>query len=227
MQVREVMTTEVVTATVDTPLPELIDLMVTRNVTGLPVVDADGHVAGVVTEADLLARQAFADAERPVLAALADFLRGGPTKGWINKAAGLTTGEIMSSPAHVATPGEPLRSAANRMLSLGVKRLPVVDRDGRLVGIVSRRDLLRLFHRSDDEIAAEIRRTLADPLRCPEEHGVTLTCVSSGVAYLGGWTSGADDETIIDHAVRNVPGVIDVRSGISPRVAATRAGAHR
>ena len=216
MLVRDVMTRNVVTATLETPLPQLIDTMVERDVTGLPVLDTDGHIVGVVTEADLVAHQAYPDSKRPRLTALSELLWGHRNRWW-QKAAGTTTGEIMSVPAHTASADEPLRTAASRMLTLGVKRLPVVDETGRLVGVVSRRDLLRLFHRTDDAIAADVRTTLADPLRCPDEHGVTLTCVAEGVAFLAGWTHTPVDAELIESVIRQIPGVIDVRSGIGHR----------
>jgi len=218
MEVREVMTTEVVVARPETSLPELVELMVTRNVTGLPVVDSERRVVGVVTEADLLARQAYTDEEPPrrLLALVAELLRGS-TDQWAEKASGLTAGEIMTTPARTLAGWRSLRSAATVMLRHGVKRLPIVDRDGRLVGIVSRRDLLRLFHRSDDELADEVRRLLADPLHCPERHGVTLVDVDGGVVRLEGWTSTDEDAHFIERTVHAVPGVVDVRMGTKSR----------
>lgn len=223
MLVRDAMTSEVFTATTDTSLPDLIDVMVDRDVTGLPVLDRDGRLVGVVTEADLVAHQAYPTSKRPRLTALGDLLRGHRNRWW-QKAAGVTAGDIMSVPARTASADEPLRSAAALMLTLGVKRLPVVDRDGQLVGIVSRRDLLHLFHRTDDAIARDVRTMLADPLRTPEEHGVTLTCVAEGVAFLAGWTYSPTDADIIETAVRGLPGVVDVRAGIGHRELRHRTG---
>ena len=105
MFVREAMTTDVVTATPQTPLVDLIDMMVERDITGVPVVDGDGRVVGVVTEADLVARQAHPTAERPHSKLLARIVRGSDDKWW-TKAAGLTTAAVMSSPAHTAYENE-------------------------------------------------------------------------------------------------------------------------
>lgn len=222
MLVRDVMTHDVAAATADTPLSQLVDTMVERDVTGLPVLDANGRVVGVVTEADLVAHQAYPNSKRPRRTALSELLRSHRNRWW-QKATGTTTGEIMSTPAHTAPADEPLRIAASRMLTLGVKRLPVVDQAGRVVGIVSRRDLLRLFHRTDDAIANDVRTALVDPLRCPDDHGVTLTCVAGGVAFLAGWTHTAADAELIEAVVRQLPGVIDARSGIGHREPQTHA----
>ena len=213
MFVRDVMTTDVATATLDTSLPDLVDLMVNRDISGIPVLGGDGHVVGVVTDADIVARHARGAARPPRQSVLSDLLRGHRNRWW-QKAAGMTAGEIMTTPAHTIGPDDPLHSAASKMLSLGIKRLPVVDDQDRLVGIVSRRDLLRLFHRTDEVIAADVRDALDDPLRCPEEHGVRLTCVASGVVYLNGWTLTVEDADAIESILRTIPGVIDVRGGI-------------
>ncbi len=216
MLVRDAMTPDPITAAVDTSLPELIDLMVEHDVSGLPVLDLGGRLVGVVTEADLVAHQAYPNSTRPRLTALGDLLRGHRNRWW-QKAAGLAAGDIMTSPAHTSSMDEPLHTAAARMLTLGVKRLPVVDRDGELVGIISRRDLLRLFHRTDAALTSDVQALLTDPLRTPDEHGVTLTCVANGVAYLAGWTHTPADADAIETAVRHVPGIIDVRAGIGHR----------
>jgi hypothetical protein len=103
------------------------------------------------------------------------------------------------------------------MLARNVNRLVVVDDDGHVVGIVSRRDVLRPFHRTDDAIAADVSAALQDPLRCPEDHGVTLTCVADGVVYISGWTHTDLDAEVICAIVGSIPGVIDVQGGIGRR----------
>lgn len=216
MLVRDAMTRGVVTARVDTPLADLVDLMIENDVTGVPVLDLDGTVIGVVTEADLVARQGFGGEPRHRLSAFQDLFHGRRNRWW-QKAAAMTTGEVMSTPARTITATVPLRAAAARMLTLGVKRLPVVDDAGRLVGIVSRRDLLRLFHRTDEAIATDVRATLADPLRGPENHGVQLVSVTRGIVHLTGWVHTDADAELIEAVVRQLPGVIDVRTGIGRR----------
>jgi CBS domain-containing protein len=217
MLVRQVMTTDVATVTAAASLPDVIDLMVTRDVSGLPVVDDGGRVVGVVTDADIVARQAEGGAVATRRSSFTDVLHGRHNRWW-RKAAGMRVSEIMTSPARTVTATTSLRAAASLMLNQGVRRLPVVDDDdGRLVGIISRRDLLRLFHRSDADIADDVRASLADPTRCPEVHGVTLTCVANGVVFLSGWAASADDAAAIVSVLGALPGVIDVRGGIGHR----------
>jgi CBS domain-containing protein len=216
MLVRDVMTRQVISATPQTTLPELIDLMLERNVTGVPIIDDDGSLVGVVTETDLVARQAYGGSKRPRLSALKDLLAGHRNRWW-QKAAAVTTAEIMTSPARTVRDTESLRAAASTMLARNVNRLVAVDQDGRVVGIVSRRDVLRPFHRTDDAVAADVSAVLTDPLRCPEDHGVTLTCVSDGVAYVSGWTHTDVDAEMICAIVGAIPGVIDVKGGIGRR----------
>ncbi len=226
MLVREAMTTDVVTATPHTPLVDLIDMMIEHDITGVPVVDAEGRVVGVATEADLLARQAHPTAKGPRSTLLGGLVRG-PHDKWWTKAAGLTTAAVMSSPAQTAYENETLQTAATRMLSLGIRRLPVIDDDGRLTGIVSRHDLLELAHRTDGVIARDVASALASPLSCPEDHGVRMSCVAQGVVYIEGWTHTHDDAELIFDVLRSIPGVLDVRGGIGRRPAYHAVGRRR
>jgi CBS domain-containing protein len=147
--VHDVMTTDVVTAAPDTALDELIRIMLVRGVSGVPVVDDERHVVGVVTEADLVARRGFDPAPRRLLSIVDDALHARHNR-WCLKAAGLTASEIMTVPPETIHPSTDVRHAASRMVTLAIKRLPVVDDDGRLVGIIAQRDVLRLL-RSDGD----------------------------------------------------------------------------
>jgi CBS domain-containing protein len=142
--VRDVMTTDVVVAAPDTPLAELIQRMLIWGVGGLPVVGEDRRVVGVVTEADLVARRGFDAAPRRLLSIVDDTLHARHNR-WCLKAAGLVAEEIMTVPAQTVHPDTDLRRAASLMITLAIKQLPVVDDDGRLVGIIAQRDILRLL----------------------------------------------------------------------------------
>ena len=155
------MTRTVVTATEDTPLPELIDEMVRYGISGIPIVDTESRLVGIVTEADLMTKPAYGGTHRRSLAVLGDLLRGHERR-WESKATGLTAGQIMTTDVETTRPHEAVQAAARRMVKCGVKRLPVVHND-RLVGIVSRADVLRRMHRTDEELQAEIAAVLADP----------------------------------------------------------------
>lgn len=214
MKVREVMTTDVVTARADTPFAELVDRLLTAGVSGLPVVDEDGHVIGIVTEADLVSKEAYGFGRRRSLALVAGVLRGHDPK-WIGKAAGRTAAELMTQPVAVAVPYEDVMSAARRMLQSGHKRLPVVDY-GRLVGIISRQDVLRPFHRSDAEIAAEVERLIHVAFYSASRQDATVT-VDGGVVTLRGSARFPSDVLFLEALAARVPGVIDVHNQVVPR----------
>jgi CBS domain-containing protein len=211
MKIKDVMTTEVLTVREDTPFKDIVELLVEHRVSGVPVVDASGHLKGLVTEADLVSKEAFDLRHRRPLAAVVELISG--TSRWAGKAPGLTAGEIMTDRVVVVEPGEDVRTAARKMLDLGVKRLPVVE-NGRVVGIVSRQDLLRVFHRSDADIAAEIEVKLANPLYAPEDHSVTAL-VTDGVVTLTGRVTFAGEIPVVVGLASHVAGVVHVDSRVT------------
>jgi CBS domain-containing protein len=208
MKVKDVMTTEVLTVREDTPFKEVVDLLVEHRISGVPVVDGDGKLLGIVTEADLVCKEAFDLRQRRPLSAVSELLSG--STRWSSKAAGLTAGQIMTTRVVTARPDEDLRAAARRMLDLGVKRLPVAD-DGKLRGIVSRQDLLQIFHRSDTDIRAELEVKMASPLWAPEDHAVTAI-VTDGVVTLLGSVRRSGEVPVMIGLARDVPGVVEVES---------------
>jgi CBS domain-containing protein len=148
--VQDVMTTDVVCAHPNTSYKELVELLATRRVSAVPVVDDRGHVVGVVSEADLLCKR-----EQPARPALR--LLSAPRRRRERvKAQATVAAELMSRPAVTIDPQATVAAAARRLHASGVKRLPVVHAGGRLVGIVSRVDLLKGFLRSDEELHSEI-----------------------------------------------------------------------
>jgi CBS domain-containing protein len=175
-QVKDVMTTEVVSVTKTASYRHIAELLTEHHLTALPVVLPDGQVAGVVSEADLIRKQErHENPERKPGWQLRPTARA--------KAEARTAAELMSTPAITISPDALLGTAARLMGAHRIKRLPVVDADGTMVGIVSRTDLLKVFVRPDAEIAAEAsdvltRILLADPaaVRAAAHNGViTLT----------------------------------------------------
>jgi len=164
------------------------------------------HVAGVVSEADLLAAQQ--KRERAAEAAAG----GGLHLTHRHDAhQGLTAKELMTSPAITIIPEASLSTAARLMNSHNLKSLPVVEPDGTLAGIVSRGDLLRVFLRSDEDIAGEVRAMLAKVL--PTEPDAVSVRVRNGVVSLGGHPATATDPGLVPVAVRliwDIAGVVDV-----------------
>ncbi len=130
------------------------------------------------------------------------------------KARGTTAGDVMTSPAVVITPDDTVESAARLMYTRKVKRLPVVDANGHLAGIVSRVDVLSVFDRPDEEIRTEIRDHVirAGFTIDPATLGVI---VKDGVVTLGGRPENNDVGHQIAERVRHVPGVVAVRDRLS------------
>lgn len=145
--VRDVMTTEVVTVEPWTPFREIVTRLAGQRISAAPVLDAEGNVLGVVTEADLLLKQEHLDLELNVPLAWSRRRRLER-----EKAAAVVAGKLMTTPPVTVAPTATITEAARQMHTAGVKRLPVVDEAGRLVGIVSRADLLKVFIRSDEAI---------------------------------------------------------------------------
>jgi CBS domain-containing protein len=121
-------------------------------VSAFPVLDAHGKVIGVVSEADLLAKEAVLGEPGGIAGVLAGLMHRAAQA----KAAGVTAADLMTSPAVTIGPGDTVEHAARLMYDRKVKRLPVVDQGGRLVGIISRTDILAVFDRTDAEIREEI-----------------------------------------------------------------------
>lgn len=160
-RIGRLMTREVVSVHGDAPFKELARTLSQHQVTAVPVVDGEGRVVGVVSEGDLLrktADQAATQGDPPAVPDLEAWERA--------KAEGTRAEELMSAPAVCARPEWTVAEAARLMEVQGVKRLVVVDDEDRLVGIVSRRDLLGIFLREDDDIRREIvEDVLGDTLR--------------------------------------------------------------
>lgn len=200
-RVRDVMTTSVVTVDRLTPYKEIVRLLTENRVSGLPVLTMGRHVAGVVSEADLLTEEDKTTRER--MARPGHVLRR-PSRHWA-----LTAGELMSSPAITIHPDATIPGAARTMNAHHIRRLPVVDEDGRLIGIVSRRDLLSVFLRPDSDIATEVRQ-IFDEILHADPAIVTIT-VKNGVVVITGPPD--VDRDLVSVAVRlawGVDGVVDV-----------------
>ncbi len=206
MKIRDVMTAEVVTVTSDTPYKELVQRLVESDVSGLPVVDRTGLLVGIVTEADLVSKEAYGRRRR-ALAVLADLLSA-REHHWVTKGGGSYAADVMSTDLVTCTPDEDVRVVVRRMLARGVKRAPVV-RDGALVGIVSRQDVLRTIARTDDAIAADVTEVLSSHPNRPDDIHVRSS-VSDGIVTLNGNVRYAWDIPIVASIVREVAGVIDV-----------------
>jgi CBS domain-containing protein len=204
-RVRDVMTTSVVTVDRITPYKEIARLLTEHRISGVPVLTMGRHVAGVVSEGDLLAAQ----------------VRGtGGRWRWLTgrkEHQGLVASQLMTSPAITIHPDASLGAAAGLMSAHHLRRLPVVDPEGKLLGIVSRRDLLSVFLRPDAEIARQAREILTEVL--PGAPGGVEVAVRNGVVTLTGEPELAADNDLIQVALRltrDVDGVVDVMDKTGP-----------
>lgn len=206
--VHDVMTQEVVTARPDTPFKEIAALFHRNDVTAIPVVDDQGRPLGVVSEADLIRKEAV----------LPDPEGRSPGR-WLAaqdraRAEAETAGGLMTSPAVTARAGWSVGEAARAMDKGKVKRLPVVDEVGRLVGIVSRSDLLQVFLRHDSAIREEINHdVLGQALWLAP--GDVQVAVDEGVVTLTGRVPRRSLVQITEQLCRAVDGVVAVHQTLT------------
>jgi len=159
MTVEDVMTRDVITVSTATPIHEAARLMVEHGVSGLPVIDADGRLAGIISDGDLILRQRRRK-ETPWWHSF--FTNGEQIAREYQRAIGTTVGEVMSRPAVTISPVWGIEVAASILDSRNIRRLPVVL-DGRLVGIVSRADLVRALAASSGAATSPRPRLRVQP----------------------------------------------------------------
>jgi CBS domain-containing protein len=204
------MTREVATVAPGTSLKDVARELIERRISGLPVVADDGQVLGVVSEADVLAKERPQPEDGGALARLVH--RSDPAAA--NKGAARTAGEAMTSPAITIEPYWTIPSAAQIMLERGINRLPVVHQ-GRLVGIVTRADLVRALARTDEEIVSEIRDQVALQEAMWLANGTVDVEVRGGEATLAGTVRRRTEADVLPKLVARVPGVVSVRSELT------------
>ncbi len=211
--VADVMTTRVVAVRDNARFKHIATLLTDFRVSGFPVLDEDGKVTGVVSESDLLSKAALV----PALGMDATRL-GDPSGAWphdeLTKAAGVTAADLMTKPPVTITSGEPVTSAARLMYQCKVKRLPVVSESGRLVGIISRADVLSVYSRPDAEIAQEIRQNVIVNEFLTDPCLFTVT-VKDGIVTLEGHPETARQGRDILSEVWHVEGVVSVRDRLT------------
>jgi CBS domain-containing protein len=211
MNVHDLMTRAVITARRETSLKEVATLLAQRGISGLPVVDDNGRVLGVVSEGDILFKERGPLERKGMLARLSR------TAGADHqpKFEAQTAGQAMTAPAETIAPWRSVAAAAAQMLEAGVNRLPVVDDEGRLVGIVTRADLVRAFVRPDAEIEREIREEVLERALLLETPAAINVEVDQGKVTLGGTLRIRTDVEFLLALVARVPGVVEVDSSIN------------
>jgi CBS domain-containing protein len=207
--VRDVMTTEVVAVEPSTPFKEIAARLARHRISAVPVLDADRRVLGVVTEADLLLKQEHPDPEAKVPPIWSRRRRRER-----KKAAAVVAGKLMTAPVTTVSPTATLAEAARRLHDAGVQRLPVVDETDRLVGIVSRADLLTVFTRPDQAIESEIMdEIIVDDFGMAPSRFVVH--VDDGVVVLQGRTERRSLIPDLVRAVHGVEGVVRVEGRLT------------
>ncbi|MEU7863996.1 CBS domain-containing protein [Nonomuraea sp. NPDC049141] len=212
--VRDVMTTQVASVTHSTPFKEIAEVLIEHAVGAVPVVNGDEHVIGVVSEADLLCKEEFREryyneAYKPPLRTRLRHRMAVEGAEFRRKAAADTAAELMTAPAVTISATASIVTAARRMDEHGVKRLVVVTGDGVLEGVVSRRDLLKAFVRTDSAIAREVREDVLERSLWVETLGTKVE-VDQGVVTLSGWMDQRTDVVIALRMTARVNGVVDV-----------------
>jgi CBS domain-containing protein len=216
MKIKDVMTEDVLTVPTGKTLKETAQILASTGISGLIVVDDDRKVVGVISEADILFKERSPEKRR------------GGSFAWLffpdmleneAKLDARTAGEAMSSPAITIGPERPVGEAAAKMLDEAVNRLPVVDEEGDLVGIVTRADLVRAFTRSDGEIEMEIRKELIGRTFWLQPTDLDVQ-VREGEVTVAGEVDTKSDAELLPELIAQVPGVVSVDSKLTWKVAA-------
>lgn len=205
--VKNVMSSSVVAVRENADFKEMVTVMRSRRISAFPVIDSFSRVLGVVSEADLLLKETV-----PALP------QGAIRLAWRlkdrSKAAGVTAAEVMTKPAVTIDEDAPVAAAARLMQSRKVKRLPVVDDNGRLRGIITRTDVLSVFERPDTEIWDEvIKEVIVGEFGLDPE--LFVVTVASGIVTVTGSVERRADALGLLATIRHLEGVIGVRDRLS------------
>ncbi|MEV5976666.1 CBS domain-containing protein [Streptomyces sp. NPDC052114] len=208
-KIGSVMTDEVVSARYGTSFKEVARLLADHRISGLPVIDADDKVVGVISETDLLVREAEGpDAPRPPRRFGLPWTTGGARKAR-PKAMARTAGQLMSAPPVCVRADNTIAEGARRMAQEKVERLPVIDDEDRLVGIVTRRDLLQVFLRTDEAIRHEVREEVLVRALWLTPRTIAVD-VREGVVTLEGRLERRSEIPVALHMTREIDGVVAV-----------------
>ncbi|RLU89191.1 hypothetical protein CTZ27_22375 [Streptomyces griseocarneus] len=203
-RIDQIMTRDVVTVRPDAPFKTVAETFARYDVSGVPVVDGEDAVLGVVSRTDLVLRQSHPETERPPWY---KWWAVGPRRRTRTKDR--TAARLMSSPVVSVGPHDTVVDAARTMARRHVERLPVLDDRGALVGIVTRSDLLSVFRRPDREVRAEVIEEVLMGTLCRSPHLVDVR-VRDGVVNLTGTLERSSEVAIAVRLTRHIDGVVDV-----------------
>jgi CBS domain-containing protein len=198
MRVVDVMTTDVITVSPETAIKDAARLMFRNRVSGLPVCDGDGSIVGIITEADFLRLEvARQEAENPL-----------PVE---------TVGQVMNSNVVTIDSDKRIGDAARTMALHDVNRLPVVDKESHVLGIISRMDVVAVFTRPDDIIEDEIREDVLRRVLFIDPDDITVS-VANGVVTFRGQIGTRNEASLLEELARRLDGVVRVESELSWRL---------
>ena len=213
MRIEELMTRDLVVIAPDADLRDVATTFLAHGISGAPVCDAENRVLGVISKADIVAKERGLEHHRHAFIRWVK-LAGGTTKVEATTARDAMTQPAITVPSYVSAAG-----AAQLMLEKGFHRLPVVDQ-GKLVGIVTQTDLVRAFARADEEIAREIHEELR--WQFPElpaaEHARPSIEVAGGAVVVQGELERRSDVDAIQHVIRRVPGVVSITLNVTWKI---------
>ncbi|MFI9847031.1 CBS domain-containing protein [Nonomuraea sp. NPDC051941] len=203
LEVKDIMGRVAIAVLEEASFAEIVEAMERFALGAVTVIDAERRPVGVVSEDDLLLKEA--DTVRHSVSSL----ESREQRQEHRKAAGVTAAQLMTSPAITVTPGTSVRDAARLMHAKRVKQLPVVDMNtGRIVGTLHQRDVLRVFIRPVEELAADIRAVLPDP-------AAFTVGIHQGVVTISGVVEWKSQALALTEQIRLIEGVVDVRSEVA------------
>ncbi len=215
MKVIDLMTSDVVTVRPSTPLKEAARLMVRSRISGLPVIDEQGVLVGIITEGDFLHREV--ERERPRRHGLLDALLGGAH----SLAEAELVEEAMTTSLVTIGPEATLADAARVMAGREVKRLPVVEDDGRVIGVISRADIVAAFTRPDELIEDEIREDVVRRILFVDPAHIDVS-VEDGVVHLAGELPTRTEVRLLTELSRRLDGVVAISNKLTWRLDDTK-----
>jgi CBS domain-containing protein len=204
--VRDVMSTHVIAVRQTAPYKEMAAMLHQQRVSAFPVIDGDNKVIGVVSESDLLTKEALEGTVPRTLLSREERVR--------KQVNAVTAADLMTRPPVTIGPDEPVTTAARLMFDQRVKRLPVISDDGTLIGIVTRSDVLSVYNRPDPEIQRQVTQDLIQSTLLRDPAGFTVT-VNDGIVTIAGAPETTQAGLDIIDAVRHMEGVVAVRDRLS------------
>src|ERR1700733_3741312 len=205
--IKDVMSTHVIAVRQGASYKDMAAMLREQRVSAFPVLDDHNKVIGVVSESDLLTKEALAGTGRGMLQSVMSQREHA-------RASAVTAAELMTKPPVTIGPDEPVTQAARLMYSRHVKRLPVTSDDGTLIGIVTRADVLSVYSRPDADIQREIIQDLIQGMFACDPARFTVTVADGIVTIEGAPATDLVGRDIID-AARHVEGVVAVRDRLS------------